>query len=386
MRDPGNEVDLIRHLTTTRPAPLDWDNDDDDDGDDGATNTASGSAQPMQPQTKKRQILLIVAHGRSGTTFLADIFNKHPRVFYVFEPLHVIRNIQAKDYYDKFARNLLDHIFQCDFSVENSTRHIGQFYRFYSRALSSPPFCKYKQADPRWKREYCLPVTQQFLEHSCREQHDTIVYKLLMERIPGQSIEQLFQVCEMAGIECKVIYLIRDIRPVVMSSRKVAFFREVDQKDKPSMRQFVYSRCEMNEMNLLLVKNFHPSVRSRVTLVRYEDLVVKPLEVLDDLYKFAGLEVLENTKQWLVNITQPSINDLKKEERNPVSVVRNSLEVLNKWRLLADPCHVNVIERYCRDVMKLMGYIATEGSVEMLRNLEIPLFTKDYQAQNFFKG
>ena len=339
----------------------------------------------MQPQMKKRKILLIVAHGRSGSTFLASIFNKHPQVFYVFEPLHGIQRTEPKDY-DKLAMNLLYHIFQCDFSVGNSTRDIGRFFRSYSRALSSPPFCKYKQGDPRWKRKGCLPVKQQALEHSCRVQHNTIVYKLLLERIPSQSIGKLFEVCEMAGTECKVIYLIRDIRPVVMSSQKVAFFKEVNRKTKSSMRQFVYSHCQMTETNLQLMKNLHQSLRNRVRLVRYEDVAVEPLEALDSLYKFVELELSENIKQWIVNITQPTLNYLKAEKRNPVSVVRNSLEVLNKWRLLTYSCDVNVIERYCRDVMKLMGYVATEGSVEMLRNLETPLFTGNYPAQNWTTG
>ena len=369
-RDIVKSRHLFSHLTTTRALVA-----RDKDSYNASTKTA------IPPQSRKRHVLLIVAHGRSGSTFLADIFNKHPRVFYVFELLHDFQkhNRDRQDY-DEFAMKFLYHIFQCDFSVENSTWHIGRFYRFKSRVLSSPPFCKYNQEDSRWKQGDCGAVQQRDLELACRE-HDTNVYKLLMERIPGQSIEKLFEVCEIAGVECKVIHLIRDIRPLVMSSQKVRFFKEVDSKTRPSMRQFAYSRCEMTERNLNLVKEFGPSLRSRVTLVRFEDLAVEPLKVFDYLYAFAGLEVLENITNWVVKITQPSLKDLKAEGRGAVSVVRNSLEVLNKWRRAADICYVHVIERYCRDVMKLMGYIATEGSVEMLQNLEIPLINETYLAQ-----
>ena len=372
-RDIVNRRRLFSHLTTTR-AFL-------------ARDSFNASTTKLTPSlTVKRQVLFIVAHGRSGSTFLADIFNKHPRVFYVFEPLHDFQkhNRERPDY-DEFAMKFLYHIIQCDFGVENSTRYIGRFYRFKSRVLSSPPFCKYKQEDSRWKQEYCWTVQQRDLERACRE-HDKTVYKLLMERIPGQSIEKLFDVCEVAGIECKVIHLVRDIRPLVMSSQKVRFFKEVDSKLRSSMRQFVYSRCEMTERNLNQVKEFPPTLHSRVTLVRFEDLAVEPLKVLGYLYEFAGLEVLENITNWVVKITQPSLKDLKAEGRRAVSVVRNSLEVLNKWRLATDFCYVHVIERYCRDVMKLMGYIATEGSVEMLRNLEIPLISETYQAQEWTKS
>ena len=369
-RDIVKSRHLFSHLITTQAAR-------DKDSYNASTKTV------MSPQSRKRHVLLIVAHGRSGSTFLADIFNKHPRVFYVFEPLHDFQkhNKDRQDY-DEFAMKFLYHIFHCDFSVENSAWHIGRFYRFKSRVLSSPPFCKYNQEDSRWKQGDCGAVQQRDLERACRE-HDTTVYKLLMERIPGQSIEKLFEACEITGVECKVIHLIRDIRPLVMSSQKVRFFKEVDSKTRPSMRQFAYSRCELTERNLNLVKEFGPSLRNRVTLVRFEDLAVEPLKVLEYLYAFAGLEILESITNWIIKITQPSLKDLKAEERNPVSVVRNSFEVLNKWRVVADPCYVHVIERYCRDVMKLMGYIATEGSVEMLRNLEISLFTDIYQAQNW---
>ena len=149
------------------------------------------------------------------------------------------------------------------------------------------------------------------------------------------------------------------------------------------MRQFVHSRCQMTEANLRLVRNLPVSLRSRVRLVRYEDLAVAPLTVLQSLFEYAGLEVLGNIKQWIVNITQPSAKDLRAEKRNPVSVIRNSLEILNKWRRLIDSCSVNVIERYCRDVMKSMGYIATEGSVEMLKNLTISLFAENYPAAKY---
>ena len=339
----------------------------------------------MLRPSSKRQVLLVVAHGRSGSTFLADIFNQHPRVFYVFEPLHGLAAKRSKDY-DQYALDFLYRIFQCDFSAGNSTRDFGRFFRFYSRAMSSPPFCKFEPTDSRWNSQYCFPVEQEDLEHSCRTQHDTIVYKVLLERIPGQSIEKLFGVCELAGIDCKVIHLVRDIRPVIMSSKKVAFFREVDRKTKPSLRQYAYSRCEMTESNLELVKTLDPTLQRRYVLIRYEDLAVRPLQLLDYLYEFAGLEVLEKIKEWLVKTTQPTSDDLKEYAHNPVSVVRNSQDNLNKWRLVADPCEVNIIERYCRDVMRLLGYVQTQGSIALLRNLSALLFDERYPAQQWIRA
>lgn len=339
----------------------------------------------LQP-SRKRQVLLVVAHGRSGSTFLADIFNHHPQVFYVFEPLHGLISKQSEINYERYALNFLYRIFQCDFSAGNATRDFGRFYRYYSRAMSSPPFCKYERTNPRWHSNFCFPIKQADLEHSCKTQYDTIVYKLLLDRIPGNSIAKLFGVCQLARIDCKVIHLIRDIRPVVMSAKKVAFFREVDRKTKPSLQQYVYSRCEMTENNLQLVKTLDPSLRSRYVLVRHEDLAVQPLKLLNYLYEFAGLNVLDSIKQWIVNTTQPGTNDVQAQARNPTSVVRNSLDTLNKWRKAADPFEVNIIERYCRDVMRITGYIPIQGSSKLLRNLSAPLFNETFPAQQWIKG
>lgn len=343
-------------------------------------------SKEMSLQPNKRQVLLIVAHGRSGSTFLADIFNQHPRVFYVFEPLHSLIAKQLKDSaYDDYAFKFLWHIIRCDFNMGDASQHLARFFRFKSRALSSPPFCKYSAADIRWNPRDCLPVKPQALEYSCNS-HDTTVFKLLLERLPSQSIAKLFDVCERAGLECKVIHLVRDVRPVMMSSRKVSFFKEVNQKTKPSLRYYVYSRCEMTEKNLLLLKKLRPSVHKKYVVVRYEDLAEHPMKVYKFLYDFAGLEILENITKWLMNTTHPSESQLKEQARNPVSVVRDSLITLNKWRIAAESCEVNIMERYCRDVMKFLGYIQTQGSDALLRNLSTPLFRDKYPVQEWNTG
>lgn len=92
-------------------------------------------SKEMSLRTNKRQVLLIVAHGRSGSTFLADIFNQHPRVFYVFEPLHSVIAKQLKDSaYDEYAFKFLWHIIQCDFNMGDASQHLARFFRFKSRA------------------------------------------------------------------------------------------------------------------------------------------------------------------------------------------------------------------------------------------------------------
>lgn len=45
---------------------------------------------------------------------------------------------------------------------------------------------------------------------------------------------------------------------------------------------------------------------------------------------------------------------------------------------------MNVIERYCCDVMKLMGYIVIEGLVEMFKNFIILFFVENYLVVKYW--
>ena len=50
---------------------------------------------------------------RSGSTFLGQIFNQHPDVFYTFEPLYLFKD-NSLDLLD-YRMNVIKSILQCDF-------------------------------------------------------------------------------------------------------------------------------------------------------------------------------------------------------------------------------------------------------------------------------
>ena len=118
---------------------------------------------PFRSQVKKkRQNLIIVAHGRSGATFLGNIFNRHPSVFYLFEPYQTVERLvysQAlnnQNYQDKAFR-WMQGIFQCNFVSPEHVNDLQSYYRkkypenynpLKSLTLLSPPFCSYNATDP----------------------------------------------------------------------------------------------------------------------------------------------------------------------------------------------------------------------------------------------
>ena len=45
-----------------------------------------------------KKTLIIVSHGRSGSSIVGDIFNHHPSVFYMYEPLQTVVRAFKKRY------------------------------------------------------------------------------------------------------------------------------------------------------------------------------------------------------------------------------------------------------------------------------------------------
>ena len=106
---------------------------------------------------KVRQNLIIVAHGRSGSSFTGNIFNHHPSVFYLFEPYQTVERLHGgvapfnRDYQQK-SFEWMQGVFQCKFVSPKHANDIQHYYRKVvgkasretqaSIALSSPPFCR----------------------------------------------------------------------------------------------------------------------------------------------------------------------------------------------------------------------------------------------------
>ena len=55
----------------------------------------------LDSSTSKRVNVIIVSEPRSGSSFLGQIFNQHPNVFYLFEPLRAVTVVTNEDLYLK---------------------------------------------------------------------------------------------------------------------------------------------------------------------------------------------------------------------------------------------------------------------------------------------
>ena len=348
---------------------------------------------------KNRQNLIIVAHGRSGSSFTGNIFNHHPSVFYLFEPYQTVERLHGgvapfnSDYQEK-SFEWMQGVFQCKFV---SPKHANDLHHYYRKvvgkesretqvsiALSSPPFCRYNVSDPRWNIQDCPGAfDQKVLEEVCEQNYSMTVVKALMVRMPNNSIEQLINVCDSSNeFECKLLFLVRDPRGIIPSSQAVSFYRETDRTGLAKTRMFSYHNCRQTELNLDIIRKLPLRWRKRIKILRYEDLAANPSKLLPGLLQFAGLPMDESLSDWLYLASHKPKTE---SERKAAKWRQDSFEGADRWRWKVSPYEINIIENYCKHVMKLLGYKPLDYSYEVQRNLSIRLLDNDFEALRWLK-
>ena len=349
---------------------------------------------PIKQQLKQaRKNLIIVSHGRSGSSLMGDIFNHHPSVFYMYEPLQaperVIRKSGISTSYSKIVEQFLTGVFRCKFEQPQILADIKTYYRKpdhprISQAIASPPLCPHRTTDPRWDPKLCYPMTSESLGNACKNNYNLTVIKVLISRIPENSIKTILALCKPMDVDCKVVFLIRDPRAVIPSSLEVGFFEE--KEGRTGTKIFSDRLCKQTKDNLKFISKLPGSLRGRIKLQRFEDLATNPFKALSSLYEFAGLPVLESVRTWLKETTHLSRKACNRK-MDGVSVTctkDDAWAAANRWRWKVNPHVIDVIEQNCRDVMHLMGYKTVDRSNQLLANRKVPLFSDEYEAKHWF--
>ena len=350
-------------------------------------------------ERKKRQNLIVVAHGRSGSSFTGNIFNYHPSVFYLFEPYQTVERLHGgvapfnSDYQEK-SFEWMQGVFQCKFVSPKHANDLHHYYRKVTRnyprdeqasiALSSPPFCRYNVSDPKWNVQDCPGAfDQKTLEEVCEKNYSITVVKALMVRMPNNSIEQLINVCDSSDeIDCKLLFVVRDPRGTISSSRAASFYRETDKTALAGTKKYAYENCRETEFNLNISKALPPRWRKRIKIIRFEDLSAKPFKVLPGLLEFAGLPLDKTVSNWLYLAS----NKPKTESEQKAAKWRqDSAERANRWRSRISPNELSIVEHYCGRLMKVLGYKLLGNSLESLKDLSVPLYNDNFEALRWFE-
>ena len=332
----------------------------------------------------KRWNVIILTHMSSGSTFTGNIFNLHPDVFYLYEPLHKLRrgvygnewnpfNEATNDAYKSDFSALFRDVFDCGFREGVTLK----------RAI--PPFVKRLKRLTYWR--YSSPeFTKEAVSNACKDKKVTVA-KVMQTRLPRKiGIQELQRVCnaDPAKFDCLIIHLVRDPRAMVSSllgrkfftkgtERKLFTSRPLTTEAWELVKQHAEFMCSQVSNNINYVKeNWLNWFRGRYKLIRFEDIVANITNTADELYKFVGLSMVESIYRWIVKGEKP-----ERTGGSTFKVSENNAKRSDHWRFDRDSSLVFLFEEACAPLMKLTGYIFVNGSEYLQHNFAKALQTKE---------
>lgn len=297
--------------------------------------------------------VIIVGQGRSGTTFLGELFNQHPDIFYVFEPLkfqadrlnvNIFYDEETQKYQPEISSTLTSFL-SCNLSSKKEI--LGDLMASSFRSQSKVLKENLSLDTSKTPDELSFNVSQ--MCH--RFKHKVI--KVLSGRLSKMSIETLQDVVKASLLrkrELKIIHLVRDPRAVLSSWIK--YFWIKDFKD-PHFERNVKRFCQTVKNNLKLGENPPEWLRNRYKSIQYETMVTEPLSTVHQVYKFIGIEMATEVEDWIKS--RKKITPKKYFEGFLSTMSRNASFAINKWKKYLSPESSLLITRVCSSVIKKLN-------------------------------
>ncbi|XP_070552176.1 carbohydrate sulfotransferase 3-like [Ptychodera flava] len=303
---------------------------------------------------------------RTGSTFIGELFNQNPNVFYLFEPLRVVPDMVKMDaipetYSGDMSAELLNSFYHCDF-LTYYVYHIPRWYLAVCESNAMQKICK------RYKR--CTNVSISDLKEEC------LKYEVMV--IKSIRVEDLNYLMPMLQHECfdfKVVLLARDPRAVA-SSRKYFKFRNRTNKTLNELGiakplndtttrlhpENVHDYCKWLGRNLAVLRNAPSRARRRIVVLRYDHVVANVTQKALELYKIFGSRVTENVLKWIADNTHSE----EHVERGSMATKRNSTSTALAWRSDLSMDDVKLVQSACNDVMQTLGYKLIKRESELI--------------------
>ena len=345
----------------------------------------------LTSDNKPRLNVIILTDQSSGSSFVGNLFNLHPDVFYLFEPISGIRETTYKDKdrpgepsvldkktMDAFRidfTNLLLDTFACTFQSNDTVQEL------FPDWLQHPKNGVFAWRNPETK------LTQESLRKACNSRRITVV-KIMQFRLPdGIGVQQLQRVCssEPTQFDCLIIHFVRDPRAVLSSLISRRFFLEnthdrnliplhnKDQKAKEFIMRRARRLCSLGEENLNYVNEERSNwFKSRYILVRYEDTISNLFKTVIRLYNFTGLPMVTSIRQWILEGKRPIAETFGAE----FTISKEDGYRIESWRFRTGASLVSEFEEVCWPLMYMMGYITINGSERRLHDTSQKLWTK----------
>jgi len=310
----------------------------------------AGAAAPLAG----RNVLFVLGAPRSGTTWLAKIFDSHPDVLYRHEPDTVLREERLPVLcrpeevarYRDTARAYLDRLL--DIRTLKSAGSLPVFAKRYHGPLAQQVRAgivfglRLAEQAPglgKWAKRVAIP---DLLDRSGGGPAPLIVVKsvssrgrarLFVEALPG----------------CRIVFIVRhpcgQVASMVRGVKLGKFEKRVPLDEILATEQAVrhgLTRERFDALSPVEQYAWHWAVLNQkalddlagvpgVKIVRYEDLGAEPVRTAQELFGFAGLSWDPQTASFMEKSTTYSGPD------RYFQVTKNSIAAMNKWRTELSP-------------------------------------------------
>ncbi|NXM55136.1 CHST7 sulfotransferase, partial [Illadopsis cleaveri] len=331
----------------------------------------------------KRHIYLH-ATWRTGSSFLGELFNQHPDVFYLYEPMwHLWQALYPGDALSLQGalRDMLRALFRCDFSVLRLyTAPSGPrdplapappaADNLTTPVICSPPLCP---AAPRPRdeiglvdgatcEETCPPRALRELEAECRK-YPVVVIKdvrllelgalLPLLREPVQVLRSRHRTEPRGPARHQQQHLL--LPPGLLGGGRPP---QPQHRAEFFLGGALEVICQSWLRDLLLARRAPDWLRRRYTQLRYEDLVREPRAELRRLLRFAGLTVPPALEDFVLNMTRGAAYS---SDRPFLISARDAREAVHAWRERLSRQQVRQVEAACGEAMSILAYPLSAG-------------------------
>ncbi|XP_070545058.1 carbohydrate sulfotransferase 1-like isoform X2 [Ptychodera flava] len=304
--------------------------------------------------------IILVGAFRTGSTFIGEMLNQNPSIFYMFEPLRLVHdivhgNLISKDLENSTKFELIENLFNCRFPTYyvHHLRH-WEYAVYESREIKRT--CRSNGG--------CGQTTAEDFSDSCKSREI-----VAMKVIRLDSLELLKPLVVEQGMNLKIIHLVRDPRGVANSRKTLYRSWENRSIDKLGLTDSLKQYCQWMADLTYFSSNLPEWMKGRYKILRYEDAAMEPLQTAKAIYRYLGLPFSKSVRLWLGrNTKQDALTT------NNMNTKRNSTAASQAWRTRLAFRDVKIIQSFCSKQMKSVGYQIIDSENEM-RNLAINILS-----------
>ena len=257
--------------------------------------------------------------------------------------------------------NVVKGILCCKFAEsEAGTRFLSYTSKPLSRAVNKNPFTSSAFfPNETWQD---LSNDPNYTDDVCLKKYKHSVTKIGEPRTPDHLISSIVPalLLENPETDIRVIQLVRDPRGSFNSRIKLHWMTDYQNRNFPKAAA---QQCQLLAQNIKFGRIL-AKWQANYLEVQYRDLAGKPIETTKLMYDFAGFEMPQSVRDWVVRNTSPSEEELSKEKNKRFSSVRNSTANVEKWQEESPIERIRIIEQQCSEVFDLLGLTKIASAVD----------------------